>query len=244
MKILKALILGLGLLSASSQAALITNSNFDAAGTVTGDIISDVDQLTANTWILGGNDNQDSWTIVNNVAINSATGSEAQGLLQWFNDSRASTGVGVLDFSLMFNKGNGRLDLALYLFGWMTGDTSPKVDLENGDLTAADSFTPGGSSSLIGNGYSLDSEGKLTFLNNGVPTIAGLVGGIQQTISVNIDFGAGYDNIGVYFYGENSGGILEIDSVTLTEVSAPASLGLLGFGLLACLISRRKTSKK
>ena len=57
---------------------------------------------------------------------------------------------------------------------------------------------------------------------------------------MGLDFGAtGYDYVGICFYGENSGGTMEIDNVSV--VPEPASLALIAAGLLTLPARRRKS---
>lgn len=230
-------------LSATSQAGLLTNAGFDnGAVNYIGDTTADpVTNLSANTWHLGGHDNGDAWFVENESAVN-YLGREAQGLLQYVSDDSNTQGAGVLSFDFLMQTGqNGDYDLAVYAFGW--NSDAPGVDFENTWVSRGDSFTPNGSSSLID--QQTDSEGRLRLAWNGAAVYEGVVNdGISNTATVDLDFGAGFDYIGVLFYGENGGtsGQMALDNVQISSVSEPATLALLGMAMFGFGAMRKKSA--
>lgn len=201
----------------------------------------------AGRWILGGHDNNsDDWDIEGGVASNDTSGNEAQGLTQWIIDDRSMTGIGALSFDLLMRPGSGDFDLYLYVFGWNNGDNAPGVDYENGSASTGDSFIPDGSTNLI-TGTPLGPEGRLVLAENGAALFPGATtDGLWQSLSADLDFGMGFDNLGVLFYGENSGGTMQLDNVqfqiqSAAAVSAPSTLALLGLAGFGLGVFRRKT---
>ncbi len=217
-------VVGVGLIVAlvapQAGAAVLVNSGFDGPGVkIIGDTTRNpITNDPEKTWILGGNDNGDRWEIdgsgIAAVASNNPSGSEAQGMVQWVQDNKATAGAYTLNFDFRMQAGSGDYDLHLYTFGWNTGDNAPGVDYENGTAEAGDSFIPDASVNLITD--PTGTEGRLVLANNGTPGFTGVANdGVSHPIMVNVDFGGGYDFIGVLFYGENTGtgGILELDNV-------------------------------
>ena len=117
------------------------------------------------------------------------------------------------------------------------------MDYENGTVETDDSFIPDDSNSLIDG--PMGPEGVLELAVNGVPFYPGVVDdGLFHSLSVPVDFGTGYDFIGVLFYGENgAGGIMQLDNADFVieeqRIPEPATLSLLSLGGLA-LLRRRK----
>ena len=94
---------------------------------------------------MGGKDNAtetDNWHVVGEVAVNDRSGAEAQGMVQYTQDNKATTGVMTLKFDYDFGAASGDYDLYLYVFGWNSGDAAPGMDFENGDAETGDSFSP------------------------------------------------------------------------------------------------------
>jgi len=200
---------------------------------------------SAGTWLLGGHDaGSDDWDIDGSGAAAVASndnGNEAQGMVQWAQDNKATVGPQKFNFDFRMQSGSGDYDLHLYVFGWNAGDNAPGVDYENGSAETGDSFIPDDSVNLITD--PTGTEGRLVLANNGSPSFSGVVdNGVFQPISVNVDFGTGYDFLGVLFYAENdgSGGILQIDN---TQFVVPEPGTLLVWSLLAGLglaLARRR----
>lgn len=230
-------------LSSGSNAGILFDSGFDLPGINLGDTTANPitslasSALPSVTWILGGHDNNsDDWDIESGVASSDAAGTEAQGLLQWITDGKATKGQGIFTFDLLMRPGQGDFDLLAYVFGWNT--SAPGVDFENGKASKGDSFIPNGSTSLIAE--STGAEGSLVIANNGVAVFGGNTNGTFATVTASLDFGIGYDNLGVLFYAENSGGVLQLDNVQISKVPAPATLALFGLGLAGLSFSRRQ----
>ncbi len=252
-----------------SAAVSFTNSDFDEPDfLVIGDqIVDSITSLDSDVWILGGDDSvfsgntsgsirgaNDRWGILNGLAQNDIdTGladdrMESQGMLQWTADGGSTTGVNFLsfDFRMMIdpNSFNADYNLNLYIFGWNNGDTAPAIDFENGttDDSKGDTFVPWNSVNLI-NESGLDSEGRLTIADGGVALFPGAVAdGSFNTVTVDLDFGGGYDNIGVLFYGENSvNGVLQIDNVGISPaIPEPSFTALVVFVGFVGFVYRKK----
>ncbi len=240
-----ALLVSLVALASPTQAASLVNSDFsgpevmDLADITRGDI-STTEPM--GTWLLGGHDGgTDDWDIDAGFFAANDTGTEGQGLVQWIQDNKATTGATTLDFDFLMDSGSGGdYDLILYVAGWNAGDNAPGVDYENGTVETGDSFVPNDSVSLITDPVA-DAEGRLVLANDGAAVFSGVVdNGVFQDISVNVDFGTGYDFIGVVFYAENGGGLLHLDNVQFASSAvipepSTATLGLFslaGLGLL------------
>jgi len=226
-----------------ANADLIVNPGFDGPEVlVLGDVTRNpITNDPAGTWLLGGNDDADRWEIVGGAVAGNQPGGEAQGLVQWIQDNQTSQGPWLLNFDfLMQSPSSGDYDLLLYVFGWNAGDNAPGVDYENGTVETGDSFIPDDSVNLITD--PVGSEGMLRLANNGAASFPGVVDdGAFHRISVHVDFGGGYDYIGVLFYGENGGsdGLLQLDDVDFV-VPEPATLSLLGLSALGLLARRRR----
>lgn len=178
-----------------ASGATIVNGDFSATVTSLADItLTNITTESADTWLLGGNDGpSDFWSRngTTEVVVN-GTGAEAQAMIYWSQNDMATTGVRELTFDLNYQSGSGDHDLGLYVFGWNTGDTAPSSDLENGTLETADSFVPNGSVNLIT--APTGAEGLLYLINNNTATYTGVVNGPGfQGISVDVNFGTGYD---------------------------------------------------
>lgn len=236
------------LASANAHAVTLVNSGFD------GPEVSDIGDVTRNpitiepagTWLLGGHDsNSDDWDISGGVLAANDNGSEGQGLLQYIQDNKATTGAATFcfDFRMVSPTQGGDYDLIAYVFGWNTGDNVPGVDFENGTVETGDSFSPDDSVNLITD--PTGPEGRLVIANNGAAVVAGAADdGVFHTISVNVDFQSGYDFVGVLFYGENGGnGVLELDNVLFklpdNAIPEPATAALALLGVGGLLMRRR-----
>jgi len=118
----------------------------------------------------------------------------------------------------------------------------PNIDYENGTLETGDSFTPNDSVSLITE--ATGSEGVLLLVSDNSPSFAGVTdGGGFQSITVDIDFGTGFDFVGVLFYGENGGGTMEIDNVQYAAVPEPSTIALTALGLVCVVLGLRRRQK-
>jgi len=242
--LLLAVAVSAGALSFEANAAVLVNPGFGGPEVlILGDTTRNpITNDAAGQWILGGNDDGDRWEIDGTgaaaVASSDPSGGEAQGMVQWLQDNQATTGAGTLDFGYRMQSptGSGDYDLHLYVFGWNAGDNAPGVDYENGTAETGDSFIPDDSVNLITD--ATGTEGRLVLANNGAAAFPGVVNdGIFNPISVNVDFGAGHDFLGVLFYGENSGGILQLDNIQFSQAQAviPEPSTLLIWTLLASL---------
>lgn len=221
----------LALVSINAQAGLLVNPGFDGpeVNTLSDVTVNSVTNLAAGVWHLGGNDNSDAWGVSNNTAVN-YNGVEAQGLFQYVNDGSVAQGAGVLSFDLLMDSGiSGDYDFAVYTFGWNADAAG--IDFENTWVSRADSFTPNGSTSLIN--APTDLEGRLRLAWNGAAVYSDVQdSGVFNTATVDLDFGTGFDYIGVLFYGENGGtGQMVLDNVQVSAVSEPATLALLGMAM-------------
>lgn len=227
----------------SARAATLANPDFAGPVILLGDVTRNpLSSEPASTWILGGGDNADAWVHVAQKAVNDASGSEAQGMYQWLVDNKATAGPGMIKFDLNFQSGAGDTDLHLYVFGWNNGDNAPGSDLENGTADTGDSFIPDDSVSLISE--ITGAEGRLVLVNNGSPAFTGVTdGGGFQTIVANLNFNGGFDNLGVLFYGENSGGLMEIDNVQFMFVPEPATASLAMLGLAGLMLRRNRGNR-
>ena len=238
----------LAFLAVPASAATIANGDFNGAVTLLGDVtVNPITNEAASTWILGGGDDADAWVVTDvggangNVADNIA-GGESQGIYQWVQDNTVTTGSQLFSFDLNYATGSaGDHDLYLFVVGWNSGDTAPGSDLENGTIETGDSFLPNDSVSLITE--TTGAEGALLLVDNG--TVNGSVGvtdgGGFQPITVNVDFGAGFDFVGVVFHGENgTGSTMQIDNVAFGPIPEP-SIAVLGlFGMLGLALRRRR----
>lgn len=233
----------------TADAALVQlgNPGFDSPPGVTeiSDVtVNPITNNPAGTWVLGGGDGPDAWVLntTDNVADN-IIGAEAQGMTQWVVDGKATTGTASLRFDLRVDLGSapGDVDLLLYVVGWDDGSNGPGMDYENGTAQTGDSFIPNASVNLITD--TTGSEGVMNLVLNNAATTEGVAAGVVldgsfHTVSVNLDFASGYDNIGVLFYGENDtpDGLMQIDNVQF--VPEPTSFALLSLGGL--LVARRR----
>lgn len=241
-------------LASSAQAGLFSNPTFDNPPGVLqlGDVTRNPITIeAADQWILGGADNGDAWVHSGGMMAANTPGGEAQGMVQWVADGGATTGTQTFEFDFSGVVGSGDYDLHVYAFGWNAG-TGPGVDFENGTAETGDSFIPNSSVSII-SGITTGTEGRLTLINNGGITAEGTSAGVVldgsfNTVSVPLDFGTGFDNVGVLFYAENggTGGSLLVDNADLFMPPVPepvtASLGLLGLAGLGLVTRRRRSA--
>ena len=220
-----------------ASAVLLTNSGFDGPEVLDlGDVTRNPITLDASdTWLLGGHDGgSDDWDIGGGTVALNDSGGESQGLVQWVSDGGSTTGVQTLSFDYKMASGSADYDLYLYLVGWNAGDTAPGVDYENGTVQTGDSFIPNDSVNLITD--PTGAEGVLILAENGAAVFTGVVDdGAFHNITVNTDFGIGYDFVAIVFHGENGNGTMELDNVDLVKPIPEPSTYLVFGGLFAAM---------
>ena len=229
----------------STQAGnLLSDGGFDQPGTDLGNATKTVTAHGGSNTGLYGEDVSGSatttvWDLSAGSALgNSPGGDDAAALIQWVADGKTSKGAGTISFKLDWSDidpdnppntagATNLLDLSLFVFGWNSGDAVPQTDSINSLITDEDTFRPHGSVNLITD--ATDAEGELIVVQDNATSLAGLTKNTGfETVTVNVDFGAaGYDNVGVMFYGGFGGvtgqnsGYFDLDDVNLS-VAGPA----------------------
>jgi len=178
------------------------------------------------------------------------TTENASPLLQANTDAKSTTGTQQLTFDLAFTAANvigGRTtNLRVYAFGWNVGDTSPSLDSGNGEITQNDTLNNVNDATSLITTAGTDAEGGLNIVTQGVADNGFSLtdNGLFQSVSVNLDFGTGYDVIGFIFYGELADNaatddILRVDNIAV--VPEPSSLVLaLSVGLAFLFLRSRE----
>jgi hypothetical protein len=223
-------------LASTASATILSNGGFDS-NTFT---LMGGGNKTPSGWVSASQwGRDDNWSydgpnqdMVFNGSVPSSGGAA---ILQWVEDDNASTGAGTLTFDVDWTSG----PLGVFVFGWDDDANAPVLDPSNFDFPHSDEFNPKDSVDL------LDEPNEETTPDGGVyvdvttgPNNYGITSGSgYQAVTLNVDFGSGHDNVGVFFYGGRNDA-LRLDNVEL--VPEPGTLGLLALGGLGALIRRRR----
>ena len=210
----------------ATDASKLVNGDFSSAFDDDG---PDVVDLQANTgeWLSDVSSVAD-WVVNSGAADLGGEGGlgKTRSLVQAVQDSKATKGGATIDFLIDIDglSGNANEDLNLYVLGWNRGDTSPTVDLSQGDGRVGTSVVLNDAINLFDGTATLS---PFQIVENGAITTAAAAG-INQTdgfdaVSLDIDFGAaGYDFFAVVFEGEPRDDTLSsyrIDKVSIREIS-------------------------
>ena len=238
------------------SAAMLVNGDFSSAFDDDG---PDVVDLQANTgeWLSDVSSVTD-WVVNSGAADLGGEGGlgRTRSLAQAVQDSKATKGGATIDFLIEIDGlgGNANEDLNLYVLGWNSGDTSPTVDLSQGDGAVGTSVVLNDAINLFDGTATLS---PFQIVENGAITVAAAAEGIDLTagfdvVSLDIDFGAaGYDYFAVVFEGEprNSGlSSYLIDDVSILLSSTPSApepstVLLTLLGLVGLMASRRRRKR-